>query len=313
MKSIKNIFSKLLATVLLSAPALLLAQDAELPAVPVKKEVRKTFENIVLIDNQTVESMNKNSLDFVIQHRFGTITDENDLYGMFAPSNIRLGLTYGITKNLTAGVGATKNKRIYDLNWKYVLLRQTKPGGMPVTITYYGNLARQAGPHTQFLNQDNKYKQSNRISYFHELMVARKISSSLSVQAAGTWCYYNMVDTAGTGMDRQYLGVSFIARYQFSPQSSVIAEFDLPITTWHTTTITQTGPSTNLTVTELKKYYPKPNPGIGYEVATSGHQFQIFVCSAAGIINQENRVYNQNAFFDKGILIGFNITRQWGF
>jgi hypothetical protein len=93
----------------------------------------------------------------------------------------------------------------------------------------------------------------------------------------------------------------------------VIVEFDLPITTWSTTTITSTGSSTNNTMTTLKKYYPKPNPGIGYEVSTSGHQFQVFVCSASGIINQENRVYNQNAFFDKGILIGFNITRQWGF
>src|SRR3569832_191751 len=138
MKSIKNIFQIAFATLLIAMPALLFAQDAEQPTAPVKKEVKKTFENIVLINNQTVETMNKKALDFVIQHRFGTIVDDNDLYGLFAPSNIRLGLTYGITRNLSAGVGATKNKHLYDLNWKYVMLRQTKPGGMHVTVTFFG-------------------------------------------------------------------------------------------------------------------------------------------------------------------------------
>jgi hypothetical protein len=314
MKSIKNILYAFIIASLFALPLFLFAQDAEQPAKPVKKEVKKTFENIVLINNQTVESMNKKALDFVIQHRFGTIVDENDMYGLFAPSNIRLGLTYGVTKNFSIGIGATKNKHLYDLSWKYVLLRQTKGGGfgMPVTVTYYGDVARQAGAHLNFLNQDNKYKQTNRLSYFHELMIAKKIHK-ISIQAAGTWCYYNMVDTVNTGMDRQYLGVSFIGRYQFSPQSSVIAEFDLPITTYSTTTITKTGNSNNNTETKLVKYFPKPNPGIGYEVSTSGHQFQVFVCSASAIVNQEYRVSNQNAFFDKGILIGFNITRQWGF
>jgi hypothetical protein len=319
MKSLKNIFSKTLAVLLLAVPAFLFAQDAETPApatLPVKKEVRKTFENPVLINNQTVESMGKKSLDFTIQHRFGTIEDENDMFGLYAPANIRMGLTYGITDRLSAGIGATKNKHYYDFNWKYVILRQTKPGGMPVTVTYFGDLARQAGSHMQFLNGDGKYTQSNRISYFHELMIARKVNSHLSLQAGGTWSYFNLIDTVSTvdnDMSRDYIGVSFVARYQFSPQSSIIAEFDLPITTWSTTTITNTGTSINGSVTELKKYYGKPNPGIGYEVATSGHQFQIFVCSAQGIIAQETRVYNSNAFFDKGVLIGFNITRQWGF
>jgi hypothetical protein len=316
MKSIKNILHAGVIAMLIALPVFLFAQDAEKPATPpAKKEVKKTFENIVLINNQTVESMQKKGLDFVIQHRFGTIVDENDMFGLFAPSNIRLGLTYGITKNLSAGVGATKNKHLYDLNWKYVLLRQTKGGGlgMPVTVSYYGDVARQAGAHLSFLNQEGKYKQTDRLSFFHELMIARKVTNRLSIQAAGTWCYYNMVDTVGTGMDRAFLGTSFICRYQFSPQSSVIAEFDLPITTYNTTSVTKTGNSNNGTETKLVKYYPKPNPGFGYEVSTSGHQFQVFVCSASGIVNQENRVYNANAFFDKGILIGFNITRQWGF
>jgi hypothetical protein len=181
---------------------------------------------------------------------------------------------------------------------------------MPVTVSYYGDVARQAGSHTNFMNQDNVYKQTDRLSYFHELMVARKITSKFSAQAAVTYSYFNFVDTTSQPVEHANNGASFIGRYQFSPQSSVMVEFDLPLTSRKVTTITA---STATSETKETKYYPKPNFGIGYEVATSGHQFQIFVCSADAIINQVNRVYNQNDFFDKGLLLGFNITRQWGF
>ena len=46
-----------------------------------KEIVKSTFENGVLINNQTVEGPNRKSLDFMIQHRFGLIKDEKDLYG----------------------------------------------------------------------------------------------------------------------------------------------------------------------------------------------------------------------------------------
>ena len=57
----------------------------------------------------------------------------------------------------------------------------------------------------------------------------------------------------------------------------------------------------------------KPNFGIGIEISTSTHAFQIFAGSSAGIIQQENLHYNQNNFWDGQFLIGFNITRLWSF
>jgi hypothetical protein len=221
MKPLKNIFT--LLSVWAFIPAFLFAQDTTQTTgtLPKKKFVKRTFEHAVLMNNETVENPGKKTLDFIIQHRFGNIIDETDLFGLYAPSNIRMGLMYGITDRVAIGFGATKLKRIYDLNWRITLLRQTsgKGFGTPVTVTYFGDLARRAGSHHSFKNQDNEYKQSNRISYFHELMVARKINANLSLQVAGTWSYYNIVDT---GMERSYLGLSFIGRYKFSPQSSIL-------------------------------------------------------------------------------------------
>jgi hypothetical protein len=57
----------------------------------------------------------------------------------------------------------------------------------------------------------------------------------------------------------------------------------------------------------------KPNICIGYEVATSTHAFHLYLASGQGILPQENVMFNKNDFFNKGILIGLNITRLWSF
>ncbi|HRH65354.1 MAG TPA: DUF5777 family beta-barrel protein [Bacteroidia bacterium] len=299
MKSYSSIFKNIILCLLFMSPFGLFAQEttsetAKATAQPVKS----TFENGVLINNQTVEGTSKKSLDFMIQHRFGLIKDEKDIYGLFAPANIRLGLTYGITKKLSVGIGATKLKRYYDLQWKYIILQQTNPGGMPVTVTYYGDLARSANDKSKFLNQDSTYKGSNRINYFHELMVARKFNSHLSLQLAATYSHYNIVEAVSVAgveqkAENDQLGFTFLGRYKFSPQSSILVDFDYSLT-------------------KQDVIDNKPNLGIGFEVSTGSHQFQVFVCSSDAILSQEIRMYNQNEF-PKDILIGFNITRQWGF
>ena len=81
---------------------------------PARKDVKYTFENSVLINNQTIETTHKKTLEMMIQHRFGEIENFDDLGGLFGSSNIRLGLNYGITKRLSIGVGATKNKKLYN-------------------------------------------------------------------------------------------------------------------------------------------------------------------------------------------------------
>jgi Membrane bound beta barrel domain (DUF5777) len=59
------------------------------------KPVKNTFGSVWLIDNQTVMVPIKGTLEFDIHHRFGIVNNgAKDLWGFFAPSNIRLGFTY---------------------------------------------------------------------------------------------------------------------------------------------------------------------------------------------------------------------------
>jgi len=254
-----------------------------------KPTEKLTFACPVLINNQTVKNLNKKTLDFTIQHRFGIINDGHDVYGFFAPANIRLGLDYGLTKGLMVGLGLSKYKEIFDANWKVAILRQTKEKGMPVSVTYFGSVGRSNLPNSSFYNENKLYDVADRFFYFNELMLARKFSEKLSLQLAAKYAHFNYV-TPGT--EHNVFGASFAGRYKFTKQSSVIVEFDYPITKH------EVNPQ-------------EPNLSIGYEVSTGGHQFQVFVTTADGILDAQILGYNHNDFTKRQVLIGFNITRLW--
>lgn len=310
MKSIilksTSLFRNMLAVCLLGlSMQSVIAQEAATPPAseppPAPSAVKSTFENAVMINNQTTETFNKNELGFMIQHRFGVIKDGSDLWGIYAPANIRLGLNYGITKKFSVGLGVTKARMQTDLEWKYKILGQMKGGGSPVSVTYYGNVARSEAASSAIKNQDGDLKESNRLTFYHEVMVSRKFDSHLSAQASIYYAHVNIVDSATLTHDR--IGFSIAARYKFSPQSSVMFAYNGNLASL----------DNNFKSLTNSKDPLKPDMSIGYEVSTGSHQFQIFIAAADGILNQDVRFYNQNDFFNKQILIGFNITRQWGF
>ncbi len=257
----------------------------------VQKPVRSPWESGYLIENQTGLVLPAKTLEFIIQHRFGNINSETfDLAGIYGASNIRIGLNYGLFKNFQLGLGTTKNKKYQDLNWKYKILTQTRSGSMPLSLTYYGNIALDAREASYF---GKNYKFAHRISYFNQLIVGRKFSRTVSVQLSIDYSHYNMVDTtAFSGMKHDNFGLGFAGRVKISPQTSITLEYNQPLTT-----------PDNI----------KPNLSLGVEIATSSHAFQIFVTTYSGIMPQENLSYNTNEFYKGDILLGFNITRLWGF
>src|SRR4030067_942571 len=69
-----------------------------------KKPVKDAFESNWLMNNQTMVVPFAHTLEFDINHRFGTIENGfKDMLGMYAPSNIRLGESYTPINNLQIG------------------------------------------------------------------------------------------------------------------------------------------------------------------------------------------------------------------
>jgi hypothetical protein len=259
-----------------------------------RRPVRETFNSTHLIDQQTITIPKEKTREFNIQHRFGTIDKGGeDYFGIYAPTNIRLGMAYSITDRIMVGLGMTKNDRFLDLNFKGAILRQSRDGSIPVSVVYFGNVVRSGTNENNFMNSEEEFKPFNRMSSFHQIIIARRFNDWLSLQVAPSLSHYNIVDSS---MKHDNFAVTLGGRVKVSPQTSVLFEYTHPF-----------AQPTNEAFKSL------PNLGMGIEVGTGSHAFQIFVSSFNGIINQKNMVYNYNDFTKRQILIGFNIIRLWGF
>ncbi len=253
-----------------------------------KKPAKPAFESAQLMDLQSVLVPTAKTFEFNIQHRFGTVENGiSDVYGMYGTANIRLGFSYTPMKNLSVGFGYTKFKHQLDLNLKYSILRQRKDWSIPVSVTYFGNTAMDTR------ENDNIEKDVHRLSFYHELSIATRLNSKISLQVTPSFTHYNAVDSL---YKNDMIAVAIAGRYKFSPQGSIMISYVQQLTN-------HSDPNFTL----------RPGFTIGYEVATSGHAFQIFFTNFQGILPQENISYNTYDFFKGEFLIGFNITRLWNF
>ncbi len=275
--------------ILLLVPFAITAQEDEKEEEKViEKLERSAFESSSIIDNPTNVLFNKNTLEVQMGHRFGLIDgpgSENTLAGIWAPSNIRLGVSYAIHDRVTIGYGATKFDRLMDLNYKVALLRQTRSNKMPISVSYYGNWTVDAR------RKENFRFTSDRYSFFNQLIIAKRITPEFSLEVTSSWSHYNVVART---MRNDMIAFSAGGRFKVSPQTALLADVSQPIT-------------------KFLEDNPHPGISIGVEFATSAHAFQLFVTNYQGIVPQKNYMFNQNDYFNGDVLIGFNITRLYNF
>ncbi len=294
----------LLVFTALTTGSKLLAQDStatETPAPVVKKRsfVKNTFEGNYIIDNQTVMVPIKGTFEFDINHRFATTEHGfKDLFGLFGSANMRLGFSYTPIKDLQVGFGANNYNMQLDFSAKYALLKQTKNKEIPVSVTLYGNAAMDTRAKNSILPIVTT---SDRLSYFSQILVARKFTETFSVQGGFSYTHFNNVDgyldaqnVVQSKMKNDHLAVSFSGRYKISPKTSIIINYDQPLTQH---------PLNN----------PHPNISFGLDMKSSGHDFQVFAGNYGFTIPQNNSFLNQNDFTKGQWLIGFNISRLWNF
>ncbi len=312
----KKIFPLLLC--LLTVQTALIAQDStgsasEKKVIKKPKPVKNTFQSAWLIDDQTVMVPVKGTFEADIQHRFGTVQNGyKDLWGIYGSSDIRIGFAYAPINNVYLGFGLTKDNLLWDGSAKYAILKQTK-GLYPVSVTYYGNMAYKSiedPNHVLFTYYTQRY------SFFNELIVARKVSEKLSVQAAVSIShqnsvpgYYTTYDSASKIIFKEekfdLFAASFGLRYRITQGTAFIIDYDQPLTKFATNN-------------------PHPNVAFGFEFNTSGHTFQLFAGNYSLLNPQQNSLYNTNnpfGYSETGgtkipggvFMIGFNITRLWNF
>jgi hypothetical protein len=309
-----NMMFRISATFLLSLILIQLNGFAQEDSLgPDNRPAKPAFESGYLIDQQTAVIPVKNTLEFAIHHRFGPMNNgASDLLGIYAPSNIRLGLNFCLTDDLLLGIGTTKNKKYQDLVIKYNVLRQTRSLSIPLSITFFENFAIEGQDEKVF---GTDYKFSHRFSYFSQLILTHRFNSEFSLQVAPSFTHFNIskniVEPINDSVsdtirfDHDKIGISFGGRYKISPQTSIIFGVDMPL--W----------IDGIREYPKPKYLAKTNLSLGVEISTSTHAFQIFVATAQGILPQENMMWNNltgnKKLSTSHLMLGFNITRLWNF
>jgi hypothetical protein len=91
------------------------------------------------------------------------------------------------------------------------------------------------------------------------------------------------------GYNNVNLALSFGGRAQVLSSSSIIFEYDQPLTRHEALEV-------------------KPNASLGIEIGTSTHSFRIFVANFSSIIKQYNLFYNTNDLTEGNFRFGFNIS-----
>jgi len=278
---------------------------------PKPRPVKNTFGSSQIIDQQSVMVSVKGTFEADIQHRFGSVQGGyQDLWGIYGIANIRFGFLYVPIENLEIGFGLAKVGMLWDGSAKYAIFKQTKDK-FPVSLTYYGNIAVKTVE-----NPDNVLftYNSERWSFYNELLIARKINDKLSVQVGFSVSHQNSVpgyyiksDTSTVVFKEEKFNMwamSFCMRYKLTEGTSFIFDYNQPLTAFALNN-------------------PHPNFAFGFEFNTSGHAFQLFAGNYTLLNPQQNSLYNANnpfGYTENGtkvpggqFQIGFNITRLWNF
>jgi hypothetical protein len=252
-----------------------------------KSYVTGTFKATHIINTQTIESPAKNNLDFVIQHRFGQLNSGS--YNFFGLDNatLRLGLDYGITDDLDVGIGRSSYLKTFDGFLKYKLLKQTESGTMPVSVSVLGSVTdyTQTELSETFLN--TKY----RTAYAAELLIARKITSTLSLQVTPTWLHYNLVPTTEDKNDVFAVGLG--GRMKITKRMSIDAEYDVV-------------PKNQVVSTAVHNSF-----SLGWDIETGGHVFQLVFSNSQSMLETQYLAQTTGTWGKGDIYFGFNISRNF--
>jgi len=263
----------------------LMAQDDLLDLINVESAapvpVTATFKATRIVNSQSIELTRPKTLEFMILHRFGSMKNgAYDLFGMDEAA-IRFDLKYGINDRISTGAGRSSLNKTYDIFSKIKLMNQSNV--FPFSIALFADIE------IETLKRENKFsdKLVNRLTYDTQLLMARKFNQNLSLQIMPTWVHHNLVKKHEDAHDLYSMGVG--GRMKVTKRVSLNADTFFPV--------------------GERDYTFVQSWGLGCDIETGGHVFQIMVTNVQGSFESAYIENASGAIADKNLYLGFNITR----
>jgi Membrane bound beta barrel domain (DUF5777) len=247
-----------------------------------------TFKSTRIMNGHSIEKMPPGQLDVRISHRFGRINSGAYEFFGLDQSNVHLSLEYGILKWLMVGVGRGTYEKTFDGFTKFTLLRQSSGARiMPVSVSVLSSVALKS---VKWPDQTITNYFSSRLSYVGQVLIARKISQSFSVQITPSYVHRNLVATELDPNDLWSIGAG--GRMKLTKRISLNAEYYY--------------------LANPKTYMSQPvyNPlSVGVDIETGGHVFQLIFTNSVAMI-EKGFIGETTGRWGKGdIHFGFNISR----
>ncbi len=254
----------------------------------VTEKVTNAFKSPRVINSHSMEMLAAGALDFRILHRFGQINQGyKQLFGL-DNATMRMGFDYGITKNMTVGIGRSTFKKELDGFLRYRILWQSKgEKAIPLSLVWTSGISRD-GSDSPLSDPDLIVTEARRLTYYHQLIIGRKFTERFSLQLSPILLHSNIVDNQLIPNDLFALGVG--ARYKISKRIALVIDYSFPFN-------------------NFPRDYTMHPLSIGFDIETGGHVFQLHFSNATGMNERAYLDEHNGDWFNGDIQFGFNLSR----
>ncbi|MBR9922478.1 MAG: hypothetical protein GYB31_16695 [Bacteroidetes bacterium] len=278
---------------------------AGLPLFGQEDGAYRTFKDTRVINAHSAEMLQKRKLDIRISHRFGDMFGASGgwatFYGLETAADILTGADYGVTDDFTVGLyrtkGAGDRKQLVNGMLKYRLVRQ-KAEGAPISLAGVFVSSLSTMPRQENAQGVASFpKFIHRFAFSGQVIIARKFSNAFSMQIMPGYTHRNLVaDDDVNGI----FSVGLAGRIQMTKVLGLILEGQLPLN----------GPQSPFSGEERLSGPPyQPAIGVGFEIDTGGHVFQINLTNSSGIVATDYLVNTRSNWLNGEFRLGFTISR----
>lgn len=276
------------------------------------QKVYATFKTMRICNAQTIETVKKKHLDFRISHRFANVYDSGlpnpingtgqSFFGFESASDIRFNFDYGLTENITIGIGRNKMNHLLDGTLKWKILKQTANFSMPISLAFFSSIGYTHDlPSTIYsgIIKDFPTNELHRFNFFNQLIIASKINNRISLEVLPSYMHRNFIkeslNTNNGAYDvNGFFSLGFGGRIKLNNRLSFIGDYYY----------------------NFNPYYQKNtkafNPlALGFEIETGGHVFSLFVTNAGGLIENNFIPYTTDTWSKGQVKFGFCISRTF--
>lgn len=251
-----------------------------------------TFKSTRVVNGQSIERMPEKQLDFRVSHRFGLVSQGYYQFFGLDEGNMFLSLEYGIKDWIMVGLNRASTEKTVSGFTKFSIIRQsTGVINMPISLSYFASASMNG---LTFINPVQNNDFYSRLTYTHQLLIARKFNEHFSLQISPTLIHRNIVPTVFEKNDLYAIG--FSGRYKITRRIAFNVEY-YPV---------------------YRPPLSNPNQyensfAIGFDIETGGHVFQILVSNSVGMIEKAFIGETTDSWMKGNLHLGFNISRVFSF